>query len=107
MEYLEYVIKQDEVMVTNKKEIYKDIVTLLGECRMEFPTLLIDFANVNYIDSSGMGMMLEIHKTLRGRLYFYNFNEKVFDLFGLTNLLSLFKIFATKEDILNELEKQK
>jgi anti-anti-sigma factor len=56
--------------------------------------LVLDFTQVEYMDSSGLGAVIRLYvsaKTADCELKLVNFNQRVRELLGLTHLLSLFE----------------
>lgn len=63
--------------------------------KMKKPKVIISFADVSYIDSSGLATLVEILKLMRGyggKLRLTNFSQKVLGLFEITKLNKLFDI---------------
>jgi len=64
--------------------------------------VLIDLKKVTFMDSSGLGALVLILKTLRassGRLFLMSLNDQVKMLFELTNMGTLFDIVEDKADL--------
>ena len=58
--------------------------------------LLLNLADVNYIDSSGLGALVSGYTTLtgqQGQLKLLNLTKKVRDLLQITKLLTVFEVF--------------
>ena len=63
--------------------------------------VLIDFKNVSFMDSSGLGSLVLALKTVRaagGKLFVCSVNEQIKMLFELTSMDRVFEIFPTRED---------
>jgi stage II sporulation protein AA (anti-sigma F factor antagonist) len=63
--------------------------------------LVLDFKNIDYIDSSGLGLMLEIYKAVTekdGQLSLSNVVEKVLKVFKVIKLDKKMSIQSTLED---------
>ena len=57
------------------------------------PGFFLDFQNVEYVDSAGLGALVTFYKSQSGRaVVFKNVNERVNKLFQITRLDFLFKI---------------
>lgn len=59
------------------------------------PHIVIDFKKVEYIDSSFIGVLIQIHRKAQNRktnLVFINVNENIKSLFHLTKLSSIFQL---------------
>lgn len=67
------------------------------------PSVILDFTDVPYIDSSGLGSLVSAyvsrHKAGR-RVALAGVNERIFRLFEVTRTESLFLIFPTIDDAL-------
>jgi len=64
----------------------------------------LNLANVEFINSSGLGSLVSIMKEARlnkGRLTFSNLANYVQEIFEITQLSHIFEIFATEEEALN------
>lgn len=63
--------------------------------------LLIDFQDVTFMDSSGLGALVLALKTVRaagGKLFICSINEQVRMLFELTSMDRVFQIFANRDE---------
>ena len=68
--------------------------------RSEAVTTILDFTDVPYIDSAGLGVLTNsyVSHQQRGRkLLFVSVNDRVRELFKLTSLDKLFQVFPTVE----------
>lgn len=64
------------------------------------PVLLVDFTNVEYIDSSGLATLIEYVRdssAYKGRLALYGLKKKVRTIFDLVRLNELFTIADSRE----------
>lgn len=67
--------------------------------------LLIDLTDVSYIDSSGLGVLIGLHKQckLNGRkLKIFGLNKNLQELFSLTSLDKILNIYDTLEKAMEE-----
>jgi anti-sigma B factor antagonist len=67
--------------------------------------LLVDLSAVSFIDSAGLNMLMEAHKSLKkinGRLRLCGMNSKIKNVIEITNLHILFEIFDTQEQALKD-----
>lgn len=65
-------------------------------------SLVVNMANVTYIDSSGIGALIGAYKKItakNGKLYLCELPEQVFKVFKLTSLHKIFPIYNKMEDI--------
>ena len=72
------------------------------------PKCLIDLNEVEYMDSSGLGVIIYSNnnvKKLKGALGIVNINDSVKKVFELTKLHSFFNCYASREIGLKELQK--
>ena len=86
--------------------------TKAGQFRQEISTLvesgvdvvLIDFQDVTFMDSSGLGALVLALKTIRAagsKLYICSVNEQIKMLFELTSMDRVFDIFSNREEFEN------
>ncbi len=70
--------------------------------------IIVDFTNLDYIDSSGIGILLKL-KTLCEKnailFAFSNINPKIIQMFQLIDIESMFPIYPNKEAALEYLKK--
>jgi anti-sigma B factor antagonist len=62
------------------------------------PQLIMDFSEVPFLDSSGLGALVGIHVSAQkaGRkMAFVGMNQQVLTLLEMTRILSMFKIYVT------------
>jgi anti-sigma B factor antagonist len=72
-------------------------------------TILIDLQNVDFIDSSGLGMLVSIHTTLRlagGRLYLCSPKDQARSLFDISDLDRIFEIYANQKEFHQRITRQ-
>ena len=65
--------------------------------------LIVDLSKVSYIDSSGLGLLVDEHKAYRdsgGRLALCSANDNLLKLFEITRLNSLFDSYDNAETAL-------
>lgn len=64
-------------------------------------TILIDFTNVTFMDSSGLGALVKALKSLQAasvQLFLCSINEQIGMLFELTSMDKFFNIFSDREE---------
>lgn len=72
-------------------------------------TILVDFSNVTFMDSSGLGALVKALKTLKAaevNLYLCSINEQVRMLFELTSMDEYFSILDSRQEFEQELYKK-
>ena len=65
--------------------------------------IILDLADLKYIDSSGIGELVSCYTTITnrgGQLRLSNLHSKIYSLLQLTALVSVFQIFDSNEDAL-------
>ncbi len=65
--------------------------------------ILLNLADINYIDSSGLGALVSGYTTLRGQqgqVKLLNLTKKVHDLLQITKLLTVFEVFEDENTAL-------
>jgi anti-sigma B factor antagonist len=62
--------------------------------------VVLDLGGVDFVDSSGLGALIHMHKTFegRGRLALCNLDPKVAQLFKVTRLQRVFAIASTPDE---------
>ena len=70
-------------------------------------TIVLDLSNVEFIDSSGLGVIVSSLKTIgpTGDLVICAPRDAVMSLFRLTRMNRVFQIFGTEDEALNALSK--
>lgn len=67
--------------------------------------ILVDFKDVTFMDSSGLGALVLALKTVRGagaKMFLCSINEQIKMLFELTSMDRVFQIFKNKEEFEKE-----
>ncbi|MEM7594438.1 MAG: STAS domain-containing protein [Cyanobacteria bacterium P01_A01_bin.83] len=70
-------------------------------------TVLVDFRNVTFMDSSGLGALVKALKTLNSadvRFYLCSINEQIRMLFELTSMDNYFTILHDRQEFRQRLE---
>ncbi|MBA3918054.1 MAG: anti-sigma factor antagonist [Gemmatimonas sp.] len=89
---------QGQLVVTNRQE-FKQMV--LDAMEQGARTVVVDFTDASYIDSSGLGALVSLSRRLRdagGDLRLVGLSDELRTLFELTRLDALFPLFATRAD---------
>ena len=72
--------------------------------------VLLDLGNVSYVDSAGLGQLVQIYATtnhLGGSMKLLNLTKRLKDLLVLTKLLTVFESYDTEADAIASFEKGK
>jgi len=78
--------------------IKKKIDELLAK---DVKNVILDLANVPYIDSSGLGELIRCYTTMRkasGVLKLANVTERIVDLLTITKLITVFEYYKNVDD---------
>lgn len=70
--------------------------------------ILVDFKNVTFMDSSGLGALVKALKTLNAadvKLFLCSLNDQIKMLFELTSMDLYFSIYANREEFEKQLQK--
>ena len=70
--------------------------------------ILVDFQKVTFMDSSGLGSLVQALKTVRAagsELFLCSINDQIKMLFELTSMDRVFEIFLNREDFEKQLVK--
>jgi anti-anti-sigma factor len=84
------VVFLDEAVTNQLGDQLFSLVEERGRCR-----LLLDFANVTFLTSGTLGMLLQLHKKLKtvgGRLFVCNVVPHIYEVFAVTNLTRLLNV---------------
>jgi anti-sigma B factor antagonist len=68
------------------------------------PNLILNMANVDYVDSTGLGAMVMIATTIKragGKVKLLNLNKRNIELLVMTKLATIFEIFNDEQDAIN------
>lgn len=83
----------------NIAEIGATLKTLVEE--QANPKLLLDFSNVDHLSSAALGMLINTNNGVRqrnGQLRLSNIKPQILEVFVITKLNKLFKIFPTRAE---------
>lgn len=90
------ILLENNIKIENALDVKRLLIKKLKEAKEETGrTLIIDFDEVNFIDSTGLGILVSIHKRSIEQdvqLILRNVSPKVFDIFELTMLDEVFTI---------------
>ncbi|MFN6539865.1 MAG: STAS domain-containing protein [Nostoc sp. EkiNYC01] len=92
------VIKLSGNLNATTSQEFRQNITKIIEVGVKF--VLLDFQDVTFMDSSGLGALVLAFKTLRAadiKLVICSINEQVRILFELTNMDKIFEIFPNQE----------
>ncbi len=88
----------DRIDTTNLKLIKEQLSPILSDVSKSTQTAFIfDFDNINFIDSSGLSMIINIYKKLSkndNTLHVINANELISDIFNITKLNTFVDVSA-------------
>ncbi len=74
---------------------------LLGECAKKPPMLIIDLGDVGYMDSSGVGVLVQVFQRVKasnGKLRLTRMRDRVRSVFEITKLDKYFVICDSEEE---------
>jgi anti-sigma B factor antagonist len=78
---------------------------LISACEQRPRRLIIDLTDVAYMDSSGIGTLVEVFRRVnayQGSLALFGLNQRVRSVFEITRLERFFKIFPSESEALAE-----
>jgi anti-sigma B factor antagonist len=84
---------------TKSNQFRQEICELLDD---EVDVIIIDFKDVTFMDSSGLGALVMSLKNVRSagsKLFICSVNEQIKMLFELTSMDRVFKIFSSREEL--------
>jgi len=85
----------------NIKDIGDSLAVLVDE--REHPQLLLDFATVDHLSSAALGMLINVNsrvKARNGKLRLANIKPQIREVFVITKLDKLFRIYPTRDEAL-------
>jgi anti-sigma B factor antagonist len=85
----------------NIAEIGQTLTSMIDE--VEYPKLLLDFANVDHLSSAALGMLINANKRIKernGQLRLANIKPQIHEVFVITKLDKLFRILPNREKAL-------
>jgi anti-anti-sigma factor len=94
------VLKPDGIFDEVKANEFRQKVSQL--INQDVLYILVDFKKVNFMDSSGLGGLVQGLKTVRGakgRLFIMSLNEQIKMLFELTNMTQVFEIIEDPSEL--------
>jgi len=85
----------------NISEIGQTLTTLIEE--RDSPKMLLDFSAVDHLSSAALGMLINANNKIRergGQLRLAHIKPQILEVFVITKLNKLFKIFQTRDEAL-------
>lgn len=92
------------IMGGGSAELRSAIRRLISEGRKK---ILLNFAQVKYVDSSGIGELVASVVSIGsrgGQMKLINLSERVDEVMGISNLLSIFEVYDDESKALNDYE---
>jgi len=90
-----------EVDLHHTPEVHKALVTA---CQQEPERLVVNLQEVSYMDSSGIGTLVEVFRRVNGyggKLALFGLNDRVLSVFEITKLDKFFKIYDSEKEALS------
>jgi len=103
-----------QVEFTSRKILDEANIAEIGEQlgmlveKEERPKIIISFAAVDHLSSAALGTLITINnkvKTRSGQLRLSDINPQIYEVFSITKLNKLFKIYPTVKDAHESLQK--
>ncbi len=92
---------QGEVDIYTAPKLKKEILSLIDDGKY---TMIIDLANVDFMDSSGLGVLVSGLKRVSphdGKIYLIANRPNIIKIFNITGLDKVFEIYENIEEIAN------
>ena len=90
-------IEEKKLGVENIVNVKKSIIEAMDNTSKNH--VVLDFSQIEYLDSSGMGMLLSLQKKSQGKeLRLYGLTSTVLNLLKLTKLDTIFKIYNSVDE---------
>ncbi len=89
-------ITTDTIDLMKSPKLSKEIITLIKD--LDFPDLIIDLKNVDYINSAGLGCLVGIHNELKEhnkKLFYVCNNDKVIKIINITGVNKILTIYSS------------
>ena len=93
------IVEPSGILDGTKNEEFRENIKKVVDEKPEI--ILIDFKDISFMDSSGLGALVQSLKTVRAaglKLYICSINEPIKILFELTSMDQVFEIFANREE---------
>ncbi len=84
----------DEVMITRSAAQLEALIH-----QVPAPRMVLDFANVEYMSSAALGMLITVHKKIRqrgGHMALCQVRPEIYEVFSITKLNEVFQIYANR-----------
>ncbi|HNW46786.1 MAG TPA: STAS domain-containing protein [Thermotogota bacterium] len=91
---------QDELDMSNSNQFKEEVIRVLIENGKTHVAL--DFSSLEYIDSSGLGTVVSLHKRCKmngGKLVIFGISQTLLKLFKLTSLDKALNLYEHKEAV--------
>jgi len=88
-----------EIDLYSVKQLKEQVTDLIE--RKKACNLLLDLTGVNYIDSTGLGILIGIKRRCTergGKVFLVSSSDRITNLFSITGLNKIFTIFKTVEE---------
>jgi anti-sigma F factor antagonist len=95
------VVQPNGILDSTQSQEFRQKVNDILEKENHTKIVLVDFKNVTFMDSSGLGALVLAFKALRSadkKLVVCSINEQVRILFELTGMDKVFEIFSSQEE---------
>jgi len=92
----------DEINITEIGQALGDLVATRDRSK-----LLLDFANVDHLSSAALGMLINVNNRIKeqnGQLRLSSIRPQILEVFMITKLNRLFRIFPTRAEALASFE---
>lgn len=101
MTHLVKIVQPSGSLDSTKSQEFRQKITEILDTENNTKILLVDFKDVTFMDSSGLGALVLAFKALRAadrKLVLCSINEQVRILFELTGMDKVFEIFPNQEE---------
>ena len=94
---------KEDIQYTKLPDMKEELYEILENNKI----YCIDFKNIDYIDSSGIGLIISLYKDLKemdSELYLININNEINEIFSLVFLNQIIKYFDSEDSFIEYLE---
>lgn len=93
------VVQPQGILDSTKSTGFRQDISILVQEQVRI--ILVDFENVTFMDSSGLGALVQSLKTVRAagaQIFLCSINDQIRMLFELTSMDRVFEIFEDREE---------
>ena len=97
-------VLEGELTIDTSEELEEKIKV----CLKEGGCFILDLSSLAYVDSSGLGILVQFHKSLRaknGKIVLASLTDNVRKVMEITRLIKLFEVFPSRSEAVHSIGK--